>query len=100
MANQKPKRSPLANAPTSDEIMSRARRRTPKQQNSIPVSQHNGIPANRDEKKQTKPKATFYLRADLLKILKRYAVEIEETQSRIVESAIEEYMENHPFQND
>ena len=39
MPNTKPKRDPLASAPTSQEIMSGARRRTHEQHTSIPAQQ-------------------------------------------------------------
>ena len=96
MSDTKPKRDPLASAPTSQEIMSGARRRTPEQNTSIPASQHTSTKkAEPKASSQVRPKATFYLPAGLQKALKRYAVEREESQSQIVEMAIREYMENH-----
>lgn len=92
MSKPTPKRDPLAQAPTSQEIMSGARRRNHNQQASATASQHTSIPVKREE---VRPKATFYLRADLLKALKRFAVEKDETQSRVVETAIEQYIQPH-----
>ena len=93
MSKPTPKRDPLAQAPTSQEIMSGARRRNHTADAGKPANQQAGMPAKKDE---TKPKATFYLRADLLKALKRFAVEKDETQSRVVETAIEQYIQSRP----
>lgn len=93
MPKPTPKRDPLAQAPTSQEIMSGARRRNHSQQAGKPAYQQTSKPAIKEE---TRPKATFYLRADLLKALKRFAVEKDETQSRVVETAIEQYIQHSP----
>lgn len=88
MPDTKPRRDPLASAPTSQEIISGARRRN--------QSQHTCVPSKAVTATQDKPKATFYLTASLVKTLKRYALEQETTQSQVVESAILEYMDRHP----
>ena len=96
MPDKKSKRDPLANAPTSKDIMSGARKRNLGQHTGKPASQHNSIPAKYNVNGTNKPKATFYLNAMIIKSLKRYAVESENTQSQIVETALMEYIEKHP----
>jgi len=98
--DKKPKRDPLANAPTSQDIMSGARKRNSGQHTSIPVNQLSSIPAKSKEIIANKPKATFYLNPRVIKSLKRYAVESERTQSQIVETALQEYIEKHPVDSE
>ena len=97
MSNTKPKRDPLSNAPTSEEIMSVARRRKAGQRNSIPVRHRTSIPVNQPDITLSKPKATFYLPRDLLRTLKRYAFEKAESQSKVVENAVHDYMTRNPL---
>ena len=88
MANDtKNKRDPFENAPSSQDIMSGARRRNTGKSKKR-QSQSND---------QEKTKITVYVPETTHQKLKRYAFETDDSQSHVVEMAVDEYIKNHPY---